>query len=554
MIRMYQKRRIALFPLFLILLIMLTGCSDDGGSVTVSGSQTVDLYAVTNQSTTLTFTADGSWKASCDASWLNISPREGGSGTNTITLSTTATNQTKHQRSAQLVITSGSAKKTITVRQRGDYALFRQSDYSVPATGATLNIKFVTNLSANAVGLYATQGINDWVVGDSQADTRAENEGRLKALRVLPNTSKEERVGAFFLVMFDSNGEAMPLDTLWIHQAAASAEYESVDYSADGRISLMAKGTEGKAIPIVVMGDGFVGTDIADSTYYRVMERAVDNMFSEEPIRSLKQYFNIWCVTTVSRHAQFGDGYETALSSKPSYNTSSIETNENVVRSYVMKAVPNDIDRALAVVVINSTRHNGVTYLFSNARKEPADFAIALCAMVDGIDSDVFRLVITHEAIGHGLAKLGDEYVNPAYGSATDDDIASLKWHHRYNWFMNVDSESDATKTIWSAFVDHQDYTNEQIGAYEGAYTFYKGVFRPTDQSMMNSNDSPFNAPSRQAIYNRVMKMAFGETPSTQDFMAFDHDHKPTVWSYDIKSQTRNAWSPQWQSCIRWGK
>ena len=150
--------------------------------------------------------------------------------------------------------------------------------------------------------------------------------------------------------------------------------------------------------------------------------------------------------------------------------------------------------------------------------------------------------MLTHEAVGHGFAKLADEYVRSTEGSATEDDIKRLKeLHEKWAWFMNVDSEKDSTKVIWTKFIYDPEFANEQISTYEGGYTFYKGMYRPTQESMMRSNNAPFNAPSRQAIYNKVMQLGLGKSPSYEEFVAFDQQHKPTVWTY--QSRTRgNGW------------
>ena len=76
-------------------------------------------------------------------------------------------------------------------------------------------------------------------------------------------------------------------------------------------------------------------------------------------------------------------------------------------------------------------------------------------------------------------------------------------------------AEKDSTKVIWTKFIYDPEFANEQIGTYEGGYTFYKGVYRPTQESMMRSNNAPFNAPSRQAIYNKVMNFLDGAEEST---------------------------------------
>ena len=39
---------------------------------------------------------------------------------------------------------------------------------------------------------------------------------------------------------------------------------------------------------------------------------------------------------------------------------------------------------------------------------------------------------------------------------------------------------------------------------------------------MMNNNTEGFNAPSRQAIFNQVMKLGEGRTPDYEEFVAFD--------------------------------
>ena len=62
------------------------------------------------------------------------------------------------------------------------------------------------------------------------------------------------------------------------------------------------------------MGDGFIDKEIADGTYDQVMNKAFENLFTEEPIQSLRNYFNVYAVTAVSANNTFGDGYSTAFS------------------------------------------------------------------------------------------------------------------------------------------------------------------------------------------------------------------------------------------------
>lgn len=521
---------------------LLSACTEneaEGISFITTG--TTELYSVTNQSADIQFKAGDSWTASCTANWLTFSPKSGEAGTNTITVSTTSTNRTGNSRVAQLTIKSGSKKNTVSVKQRDEYAIFDSDELNLPSNGATVGIKFRTNLEQDQLSVYATAGLEEWLKpSDSEARTRTVNEGFIYPLYAMPNETTNPRDGALFLTMKDKAGNILALDTLFIYQEGRDIGYQSGDYSQDGKVVLLNKATEGKGIPIVLMGDGFVDEEIADSSYAKTMRQAMENLFSEEPIKSLRQYFNVYQVTAVSARNRFNGISSTAFGTVPDHQTMGIEVNYDAVMKYVKKVENIDSIHALAVVILNTNIERGVTYMIRNSKNTDYTYSVALCPVIDSLKSERFREVLTHEAIGHGFAKLADEYVRSTEGSATDKDIKTLKeMHEKWSWYMNVDSEKDSTKVLWSRFIFDDEFANEKIGTYEGGYTFYKGIWRPTEQSMMRSDDAPFNAPSRQAIYNKVMKMGLGKTPTYEEFVAFDKAHKPAVWSY--QRQTRQA-------------
>ncbi|MDY4753129.1 MAG: hypothetical protein SPD44_10540, partial [Prevotella sp.] len=62
------------------------------------------------------------------------------------------------------------------------------------------------------------------------------------------------------------------------------------------------------------------------------------------------------------------------------------------------------------------------------------------------------------------------------------------------------------------------------LSCYEGAYTYLKGVWRPTVNSIMRDNSGAFNAPSRCMIYKRCMHIALASawTDDYETFVSFD--------------------------------
>lgn len=88
------------------------------------------------------------------------------------------------------------------------------------------------------------------------------------------------------------------------------------------------------------MGDGFVDQEIADGTYSTVMKKAMSNLFSEEPLKSLRNYFDVFMIRAVSENNDFGAGYHTAFSCKLVGGNTSLITGDDVsVQVYVKKVL-----------------------------------------------------------------------------------------------------------------------------------------------------------------------------------------------------------------------
>ena len=159
-IRYCMKRNMFILPILSLLFLLCQGCSEDkeenpappapeSPAITVESGEDIPVFETAGGTAALTFTATSDWTAAVDGAasgWLSVSPASGGAGTHTLNLVTTA-NDSYDERNASVTITSGSAKKTLTVTQKQKDALILTSNkVEVDAEGGDFSIELQANV------------------------------------------------------------------------------------------------------------------------------------------------------------------------------------------------------------------------------------------------------------------------------------------------------------------------------------------------------------------------------------------------------------------------
>ena len=301
--------------------------------------------------------------------------------------------------------------------------------------------------------------------------------------------------------------------------------YESTDYSQDGVIVTLQTATKGNGIDVVLMGDGYSDRKIADGTYKADMEYIYNNLFTEEPYKSFKDHFNVYYVNVVSENEVFLDYSNTALGGFFGEGTL-VGGNDNTVFVYALNAISGiQMNEALIIVAMNSDNYAGTCYMYQPELGGDYSSGPSVSYFPKGGDATTFAQLLHHEACGHGFAKLADEYAYEEYGAISADEINAIKEQQSsWGWWKNVDFTNDLSQIRWSKFINDSRYANEGLGAYEGGLTYWTGVWRPTENSIMLANTGGFNAPSREAIYYRIHKLAYGDSwvYDYEDFVEYD--------------------------------
>lgn len=304
------------------------------------------------------------------------------------------------------------------------------------------------------------------------------------------------------------------------HVAFTANYYESSDYKKDGEVVTLQEASVGNGVDLVFLGECFVDTDMdTDGLYEQTMREAMEQFFAEEPYKSLRNRFNVYAVKAVSPNGVYDVGTKLALGGD---NKKAFE--------YAKKAV-GDKNSGLMVNVIckpGSVSGRSRTFMF-------VEDGSYVAWMLEGVSN-----VINHEGGGHGVAFLYDEYVEIGLEGSkpSDEELSRLdEEFQKYGVGANVDYHSDPSEVKWAKFIADPRYSAEIIDLYEGAWCYGVGTYRPTVNSMMRNNDCGFNAPSREAIYKRVMKLSEGDSWQ-YDYETFVEFDTPAREAYK-KAKTR---------------
>ena len=292
--------------------------------------------------------------------------------------------------------------------------------------------------------------------------------------------------------------------------------YTSSDYSQDGQVTKIHSATVGKGIDVVFVGDAFADKD--QDLFNKYVKLGKEAFFTEEPFRSTKDRFNIYRIGSVSKNGIIAqEGGDTKFSAQFEQGTY-VGGDNNLVNSFVKASIPSvDLTKTIIFVIINKAKYAGTCHMFSNNQ--------AVCYVPLCRNENEYAQTLRHEGCGHGFGKLADEYFYKSQGTIPTKMIAQLKqWKgFAYGFHENVDLTSDPNTILWSKFISDSRYSGK-VGVYEGGYTYPYGVYRPTDNSIMRYNTGGFNAPSREAIYKKIMKFSEGNawTYDYETFVAFD--------------------------------
>lgn len=417
--------------------------------------------------------------------------------------------------------------------------------------------------------MFKDLGLGAFSVSSQSDDAAAEY---VKKHRIpWPCTTNQKETGTFInyidrsptVAVFDSDGKVVFSSALSDYGEIAAffteklgspngtdASYNSTDYSKDGDVRILQKASKGNGIDIILIGDGYSDRLIADGTYDKTMDQAMELFFKAEPYKTHRDMFNVYAVTAVSQNEVYATGTSTAVEG---YFGSSMHVGGNDAKAmeYALKAISDDkLNDALIIVMMNSTAFAGTCYMYDPVHSAELDYfgnGTSVAYFPVGVNEEALEQLIRHEAGGHGFAKLADEYAYRNNGAIPYFKVAETEAKEEFGWWKNIDFTNNPSDVKWSGFINDERYSDEGIGVFEGGLTYWMGVYRPTEDSAMNSGIGGYNAPSREAIYYRIHKLAYGQSweYDRNDFIKYDLDCKtPQTRSVNIVNSSYDLPAP----------
>ena len=542
-----------IYLMMFLCLIAVIGCSEDDDamssdeltitniSVSVEDSVYIVLSGDYKKSKDFTFTYADDWVISgFNDSLFSISQKFGKAGNNTITISAKDYNSsdTLCTSTFSIIPVNKSNTESINIRILQQPAFcFDERNIQANPKGDTLHLKFKTDIEINESLIFVG---NDFMMEKSTID------GMDIEIIIKPNATGIH--GVFYLFMKDNDGKLVRSGFCNIEQPSETSFSQDM-YTEDGKVTRLLSHTKGKGIPIVIMGDGFLDVDITSGKYRSATKKAADAIFDRFPMSCLKEYFDVYEVTAVSYNNYFSNLSSTAFNC--SYgDRRTIDGDWSKILRYTSMAIGEErFNDAVVLTLLNDSVYAGSCTLTTIGEVSDIPSGLSVAYMPIG-DSD-FDYLVNHEAVGHGFAKLADEYIE-FEGEIPSSDVDFIKRFQSFGLYRNVAFSSDVTKSYWAQLAADNRYAQEKLGCYEGAHYYPMGIWRPTETSIMEGFVDDFNAIGRLMIYKRCMSLAYGDKwkYSYDDFVNFEKANAYTYASLS-KAKTRSASKRRLSSCVR---
>lgn len=257
-------------------------------------------------------------------------------------------------------------------------------------------------------------------------------------------------------------------------------------------VPVQITGPDADRFSLVILGDGYTAAELPK--FREQVEEHMNVLWSIEPYKSYRNYFNVYTVELVS--AESGVDCDRELTSPKrdtlldmsfwgGCNPASVErlltVNNSKAKQYA--ALAPKVDQILAI-------GNSDTYGGAGGQYATASGGNALSAL------------ITPHEIGHSLGGLQDEYDYYTRGITTGDYTGGEP-NSKHHTLLTEDQMREQ-QVKWWRWLGEESESGGKIGVYEGGQYYSTGIFRPSRHSQMKTLGYHYDQVSREIMTERI--------------------------------------------------
>ena len=256
---------------------------------------------------------------------------------------------------------------------------------------------------------------------------------------------------------------------------------------------LLQSGALDKCIDIAILAEGYTSNEM--KTFYQDATIACESLFSHEPFKSMKKHFNIVAVASPSEDSgvsvpRLGDWKHTAFGSHFStfYSDRYLTTSHVKAIHDALAGIPYE-----HIIILANTEEYGGGGIYNSYTLTTAHHP-------------KFRPVVVHE-FGHSFGGLADEYF---YDNDVMTDTYPLDvepWEQNISTRINFASKWEDMLAKETPIPTPTDMNKKfPVGVYEGGGYSAKGIYRPSDDCRMRTNEYPTFCPVCQRAIRRIIE------------------------------------------------
>ncbi|RLD91885.1 MAG: peptidase M64 [Bacteroidetes bacterium] len=244
-------------------------------------------------------------------------------------------------------------------------------------------------------------------------------------------------------------------------------------------VELEINGSTEEKVDILFLAEGYTAEEM--DKFIEDASRSAGYIFSEEPFKSKRQYFNIRAVKSISQDSGTdipGDSIWKNTVVNSSFYTFGIERYMTTMDYKAVCDVAACAPYDQIYILVNTDKYGGG--------------GIYNHYSISAADNLQSRAVVIHE-FGHAFGGLADEYFNSAVAYNDFFPLEVEPWNPNLTTLVDFSSK-------WKAMIlegtpvptPAEEAFNEVVGVYEGGGYVAKGVYRPMIDCRMHTNDAVF--------------------------------------------------------------